>query len=85
MHQRGGLRKTWVVGIGKEPRERLFTTHRVRKVGDCWILMHAQSVRVARKVRTFLVDVLGLSVGPARDEPAADFVYAYKKSTNTKP
>ena len=83
--RRGGAYPAWVVGISKEPRSHLFAKHGVRRVGDFWILMHAETHEVARKVRLYLVKRLHLSGADGRDDPKADFVYAYKKSAHTKP
>jgi hypothetical protein len=83
--KRGGAYSAWVVGISKEPRGSLFTKHGVRKVGDFWILMHAETHKIARSVRLFLTSKLSLTRGSGPEDPAADFVYAYKKSANTKP
>jgi hypothetical protein len=85
IRKRGGTYTTWVVGVDKEPRARLFTKHGVRKVGDFWILMHAESGAVARKVCSYLVKRVGLSGESPREDPTADFVYAYMKSGNTTP
>jgi hypothetical protein len=85
MRKRGGANSAWVAGISKRPRVRLFTTHGVRKVGDFWILMHAETHEVARKVRLYLTRKLSLSKGSGVGDPKADFVYAYRKSANTTP
>ncbi len=83
--KRGGAASTWVAGISKEPRARLFTKHGVRKVGDFWILMHAETHEVARRVRLYLTSKLSLIRGSGVEDPKADYVYAYRKSANTKP
>ena len=85
MKRRGGANSAWVVGISERPRARLFTKHGVRRVGDFWILMHAETHAVARKVRLYLTRKLSLSRGSGPGDPKADFVYAYKKSANTNP
>ena len=83
--KRGGAYSAWVVGMSKEPRASLFTKHGVRKVGDFWILMHAKTHDVARNAWLYLSKTLCLSKGPGLKDPEADFVYAYRKSANTKP
>ena len=83
--KRGGTFPTWFVGVSKEPRIHLFRKHGVQKVGDAWILIHARSTLVARKVQSYLVRKLRLGEVPGPADPLADFVYAYKKSANTKP
>jgi len=85
MKKRGGAYSAWVVGISKEPRARLFNMHGVRKVGDAWILMHAETHEAARRVRHYLKRKLSMSAGSGQKDPKADFVYAYRKSANTKP
>ena len=54
---------------------------------DRWILIHAESARVARHVKSYLIDKLGIMGNKTapEDETAADFVYAYKKSERTRP
>jgi len=83
--KRGGANSAWVAGISQKPRTRLFTKHGVRKVGDFWILMHAETHDVARKVRLYLTRKLNLIKGSGVGNPNADFVYAYRKSANTNP
>ena len=83
--KRGGGYPAWVVGVSKEPRSHLFRKHGVRKVGDRWILMHAKSCAVAREAQLYLVEKLRLSDAATKGDPLADFVYAYRKSANTKP
>jgi hypothetical protein len=83
--RRGGPYPTWFVGISKKPSVHLFQKHRVRKVGDAWILMHAESHAVARKAALFLVKKLRMAEAMRSEDPQADFVYAYKKSRHTRP
>lgn len=85
VERRGGAHKDWVVGVDREPRVTLFTKHGVRKVGDCWILIHAESAAVARKVRSYLVKKLGMSDELPMEDSAGDFVYAYVKAEHTQP
>ena len=84
MKKRGGANTNWFVGVSKDARARLFVQHHVRKKGDSWILVHAKSSQVARKVKSYLVKKLGIS-GGADAESDADFVYAYRKRSHTKP
>lgn len=85
IEKRGGGYPAWVVGVSKEPRAHMFSGHGVRKVGDSWILMHAKSCAVARDVQLYLIKKLSLNDATAKEDPLADFVYAYRKSANTKP
>jgi hypothetical protein len=83
--RRGGAYSAWVVGMSKEPRGCLFAKHGVRKVGDFWILMHAETHEVARNAWLYLSKKLCLNKAPGLRDLEADFVYAYRKSANTKP
>lgn len=85
IRQAGGVYQKWVVGTSKQPRESLFTEHKVRNKGDLWIFMKAESAAVARKVRAFLTKRRGMVGTAAAADPAAEFVYAYKKAAHTKP
>ena len=83
--KRGGANNTWFVGLGKDARACLFETHRVRQKGDCWVLVHAESSSVARRVKSHLMKKHGVSGGQDLKGQRGDFVYAYKKSAHTKP
>jgi hypothetical protein len=84
---RGGAYPTWVVGVSSNARSHLFKTHGVHKKVDRWILLHAESARVARNVKAYLMDKLGIIGNKAAsgEEEGADFVYAYRKSERTRP
>jgi hypothetical protein len=83
--RRGGVYSAWVVGISSEPKARMFMKHGVRKAGDAWILVRAETHEVARRVRLYLTKKLSLVRGSGLKDPKADFVYAYRKSPNTNP
>jgi hypothetical protein len=83
--KKGEAYTEWVVGVDKKPRARLFTNHGVQKAGDSWILMHAESSAVARKVHAYLVKRIGLIGEAPPKDLAADFVYAYMKKDHTTP
>ena len=84
---RGGAYPSWVVGVSSDARSHLFKKHGVNKTVDRWILIHAESVRVAKHVKSYLMDKLGIigNKTASGDEEKADFVYAYKKSERTMP
>jgi hypothetical protein len=82
--KRGGTYGAWSVGISKEPRAKLFTQHGVRKAVDFWILMHAESAKVAQEVKAYFVDKLGMVEGKGKTDAADDFVYAFRKRANAK-
>lgn len=83
--KRGGAYQTWFVGICKNARSRLFTSHGVHKSGDCWIYAHAESPVVARKVKSYFVKRLGTAGEKDPKSQEKDFVYAYRKNAHTKP
>ena len=85
IRKRGGAYRAWIVGISADARDQLFKQHGVLQKGDRWILVHAESSSVAKKVKSYLINKLGIAAGKAAEEKAADFVYAYKKSANTRP
>jgi hypothetical protein len=85
IRKRGGKYPAWIVGVSKDAREQLFEAHGVRRKGDKWILLHAESSLIARKVRHYLVNKLGIAGAEGLAGKTADFVYAYRKSPNTRP
>lgn len=85
IRRRGNSFPSWVVGLSKDAREDLSKRHHVQQKVDRWILMHATSPTVARKVKDFLAQKLGVMAHKGREDEAADFVYAYQRSPTTKP
>lgn len=84
--KRGGAPPAWVVGISADARKALFARHGVNRKTDRWILLHAESASIARKVKEYLMRKIGVAGGAqAEDDTAADFVYAYKRSLRTRP
>ena len=83
--KRGGAFNAWFVDITEDARARLFTTHGVKKKGDHWIYVHAESPSVAQEVKSYLTKTLGTSSGKENQDDKADFVYAYKRNKHTKP
>ena len=81
IEKRGGAFKSWFVGIGKHAGMEL-KRHGVKRQGDCWIFVHADSATAAENVRSCLVETLGLLT---QDGPRGDYVYAYRLGANTKP
>ena len=79
--RRGGPSSSWFIGVSAKPRQALFETHAVRKEEDYWILAHAKSSSVARKVKLFLGKIGMIQVAEPTEK--ADFVYAYKKAGHT--
>ena len=83
--RRGGDFAKWFVDVSRDARTRLFQTHGVRRKGDHWIYVHAESPAVAKKVKSYFTETLGASGGRDVNDQSADFVYAYKKNSHTKP
>jgi len=81
IEKRGGTPKSWFVGIGKNAGMEL-KRHGVKRKGDCWIFVHADSSSAAENVRSRLVEGLGLLT---QDGQRGDYVYAYRLAANTKP
>jgi len=81
IEKRGGAFKSWFVGIGQHAGREL-KRHGVRRKGNCWIFVHADSSTVAENVRSHFVEALGLLT---QDGQRGDYVYAYRLSMNTKP
>ena len=84
---RGGPYPSWIVGVSSDARGHLFKKHGVSRKEDRWILMHAVSAQVARKVKSYLMRKLGIAGNSAAEgeDMTADFVYAYRKSERTRP
>jgi hypothetical protein len=83
--RRGGDFATWFVDVTRDARTQLFRTHGVRRKGDHWIYIHAESPAVARKVKSYFTETLGTAGGRESGDRSADFVYAYKKNDHSKP
>ncbi len=81
IEKRGGVFKSWFVGIGEHARMEL-KRHGVKRKGDCWIFVRANSTSVAESVRSHLEEALGVLT---QDGKRGDYVYAYRLSLNTKP
>ncbi len=84
IEKRGGVFKSWFVGIGKHARTEL-QRHGVKRKGDRWIFVHASSAKVADSARSHLVKAHGLLTQEVPEDRRGDFVYAYRRGTNTKP
>ncbi len=72
------------VGIATDARKRLFSDHNVSEENGHWIFQSASSHTVAREIeRHFLV--AGMDGGEGGGDESSDKVYAYKKTSTTKP
>jgi hypothetical protein len=85
MKKGGGSYSSWYVGISKDPRDRLFSQHKVQEDGDWWIYRQAISGATARDVEEYFINTLKTDGGPGGGDQTADYVYAYKKSSHTDP
>ena len=81
----GGGYRAWYVGISKNARDRLFSSHKVREENDWWIYRQAGSSQVAREIENYFVNSLGTDGGTGGGDVTADEVYAYKKASHTDP
>lgn len=80
----GGTFAEWYVGITANPKQRLFTEHRLRSNGDAWIARRAVDDLQANEVQEYFKSVRktqGGSKGGLQDV----YVYAYKMKSHTKP
>lgn len=82
MGRHGGNYKEWYVGSAADPKAQLFNVHKFKK-GDKGLFRQAVSEIQAAEIAEFFTN-LGAkgNDGVTRD---ADFVYAYKRSSHTKP
>jgi len=83
--QNGGSYKSWYVGIAKDPKDRLFNEHSVRKDEDCWIFRTAVDSDTARDIEKYFVNDLGMDGGTGGGDEDAKSDYAYKKNSHTNP
>lgn len=80
----GGTYSDWYVGITANPKQRLFTEHRLRSSGDAWITRRAVDDLQAAEVQEYFKTVRktqGGSKGTLQDV----YVYAYKMKSHTRP
>ena len=81
----GGRYSDWYVGISKDARDRLFSSHNVKEEGDLWIFSSASSSQVAREIENYFINSLRTDGGTGGGDVNADIVYAYKKAPHTSP
>ena len=73
---------SWYVGIASEPKERLFTEHKVSEDGT-WAHVNAGSNEAAKSVQKYLVENLQTEGGSGSDDAAMTHVYAYAITSTT--
>ena len=85
-HFKGKAYKDCYVGITSDINSRLFGDHNVSKDKGKghWIYGGASSNSVAREIEQHFLDA-GMDGGPGGGDKASTIVYAYKKTSATKP
>lgn len=80
----GGDYSEWYVGVTANPKERLFTQHRLRSSGDAWIARRAMDDLQAAEVQEYFKSVRKTQ-GGVKGTLQDVFVYAYKRKSHTRP
>lgn len=73
----------WYVGITKDPADRLFKGHKVKKDGDLWIYRKVASAKIAREIEKYFLDRSYSGGGGGGDDDSV-YVYAYKITISTE-
>lgn len=80
----GGNFGEWYVGVTANPKESLFTQHRLRRSGDAWIARRAVDDLHAAEVQEYFKTVRKTQ-GGVKGTLYDVFVYAYKRKSHTRP
>lgn len=72
------------VGITKDVDERLFVDHNVARKNASWIYRHASSDIAAREIEQHFLSA-GMDGGDGGGDEQSNIVYAYRKTSSTKP
>jgi len=80
----GGQYSSWYVGIASDPRNRLFVEHGVNETTGAWIYQKAETSSEAREIEEYLINTLGSDGGPGGGDYSTQYVYAYRKTINTR-
>ena len=72
------------VGITSDVDSRLFGDHNVSKENGYWIYRLASHHTVAREIEQYFLDA-GMDGGGGGGDETSEIVYAYKKTSSTKP
>ncbi len=83
IRQNGGGYPAWYVGIATYPRDRLFDDHNVDEKNGAWIYRDCGSEAAARAVEKIFL-AKGCDGGDGGGV-SPRYVYAYKKTSYTKP
>ncbi len=73
----GGRYSAWYVGIAANPKNRLFSEHRVDQHRDAWIFSDAGSEAAARLIEKHFI-ALGCRGGDGGGSIATRYVYAFR-------
>ena len=76
--------RTWYAGIASDPHERLFEEHNVPKENYWWIYHKCSTDEEARYAEEKLIE-LGCDGDTGGGDESTTSVYAYLKSSDTKP
>lgn len=80
----GSQYKYWYVGITNDVERRLFIEHNIDKNNGWWIYRTANNSNIARNVEQYFINA-GCDGGSGGGDTTSKLVYAYKKTSNTKP
>ena len=75
----------WYVGINKNPIDRLLNNHKIKEKYDLWIWRQTSSPDIAQKIESYFINILKTDGGTGGGNEGADWVYAYRKNSYTKP
>ena len=81
----GGEFINWYIGIAKSPLKRLFNDHNVIEENDFWIFRKTETTDDARFIESTIIETCGTDGGTRGGDANTVFIYAYKKSSATKP
>lgn len=82
MGRHGANYREWYVGTAADPKQQMFGTHKFKN-GDKGLFRQAQSELQAAEVAEFFTN-LGAK-GNSSVTRNAEYVYAYKRASHTKP
>lgn len=74
----------WYVGITSKPLHRVFQDHKVPLKSKSHTCIKCSTAYIAWEIERFFLEELKTSGGPRGDDTSV-FVYAFKRTTDTKP
>jgi hypothetical protein len=84
IRKNGGPYSAWYCGVASDPRDRLFNQHGVSEQGGIWIWRPLSTDTEARQVEAYFLRK-GCDGGPGGGDRYSRFVYAYMKTSYTRP